>query len=171
MGFFSSLFGKNKMSKAPLSEHEGYKLEYNEHIQLDVVDNAINSDNLNEMLKVVRYKTTPITRHFLLQTIVQKTYKLRQDNKYLELCIKYSELHLNEFPEIEPELTKDNDGVTPYVSTFKLYATVLTEIGEYDKAISVCEQAIKYDIYDNMKLGFQGRIASIRRKAEKNNKL
>jgi hypothetical protein len=58
-------------------------------------------------------------------------------------------------------------GISPRVTTFQHYATILTEDEEYEKAISICEKAIEYGLLDNTASGFEGRIARIRKKAEK----
>ena len=65
----------------------------------DEVFYATFSDDLNKMLRVVDMKTIPINRHHLLQTIVNHSYKLRKEDKYREMCLKYAEQHLKEFDE------------------------------------------------------------------------
>ena len=130
---------------------------------------AWTSGDLNQMLKAVSTKTNPIDRHFLLQSIVDATYKLRKEEKYRKICIEYAEKHLQEFPSIAPVLKKDMGGTLPRVTTFQKYATVLTEDGEYEKAISVCEKALEYGLHDNTKSGFEGRIERIKKKANRNN--
>lgn len=113
------------------------------------------------MLKVVDVKTIPINRHHLLQTIVNHSYKLRDQDKYRDICLKYAEQHLKEFDEIMPILLK-NDQPTR-VSTFQLYSTVLTEIGDFDNAIKVCEKAISYGLKDGTKGCYLGRIERIKK--------
>jgi hypothetical protein len=58
------------------------------------------------MLSVTELKTKPISRHYLLQTIVSETYKLRKEEKYRNICIEHSEKHLEEFAEIVLEIRK-----------------------------------------------------------------
>lgn len=124
---------------------------------------------INQMLKAVSTKTNPIDMHFLLQSIVGEAYKLRKEEKYRKICIEYSEKHLQEFPSLAPDLREDMGGISPRVTTFQHYATILTEDEEYEKAISICEKAIEYGLLDNTASGFEGRIARIRKKAEKGN--
>ena len=133
-------------------------------IPVDDVFRAYTSGDLSQMLKAVSIKTNPIDRHFLLQLIVDATYKLRKEEKYRKLCIEYAIRHLQEFPDIAPAL-KEEDGTLPHVTTFQKDATVLTENGEYDKAISICEKAIEYGLHDYTKSGFEGRIERIKKKA------
>ncbi len=130
----------------------------------DEVFYARTTNDLEKMLKVVDVKTSLVNRHFLLQIIVSETYKHREQEKFKILCLKHSEFHLSEFPEIAPALKNEMDGILPRVSTFQNYATLLTEIGEYEKAISVCEMAIAYKLSDGTKSDYQGRIDRIRKK-------
>ncbi len=128
----------------------------------DEVFYATFSDDLNKMLRVVDMKTIPINRHFLLQTIVNHSYKLRKEDKYREMCLKYAEQHLKEFDEIAPVLLSKNQPTR--VSTFQNYSTVLTEIGKFEEAIKVCEMAISYGLNDGTKGNYVGRIEKINKK-------
>jgi len=152
------------MSWAYLS---GSKLK-NSEVMKPVVDDAFHawtSGSLNQMIKASATKTNLINRHFLLLSIVQATYKLRKEEKYKKLCVQFSETHLEEFPNIIPVLRQqDKNGILPSVPTFQHFATILTENGEYNKAISVCEQALEYGLRDNTKSGFEGRIQRIKKK-------
>lgn len=138
-------------------------------VPADEAFQAWTSGDLDEMLRATSTKTNPIDRHFLLQSIVGVTYKLRKEEKYRKLCIEYAEKHLQEFPKIAPVLKKDMDGNLPRVTTFQYYATVLTEDGNFDKAIAICEDALKYGLHDNTQSGFEGRIEKIRKSAKKAN--
>ena len=72
-------------------------------------------------------------------------------------------------PSLALALKEDMGGTLPRVTTFQHYATVLTEDGEYEKAISICEKALEYGLHDNTKSGFEGRIERIKKKAKTQN--
>ena len=78
-----------------------------------------------------------------------------------------AEMHIAEFPQIVGPLEKDMDGVLPRVSTFQHYATLLTEQSKFDRAIEVCETAIRFGLHDGTKAGFEGRIDRINKKRQK----
>jgi hypothetical protein len=164
MNWLSFLFNSRETFKS--EEKIKLTVRQGEAVQVDNVFEAWTSGDLSEMLKSVQKKTNPIDRHFLLQNIVNETYKLRKGANHRETCIKYSEIHLAEFPVIAPALKKDLGGYLPRVTTFQNYATVLTEIGEYEKAIKVCEDANSFGLDDGTKSGYQGRIERIKRKQE-----
>ena len=131
-------------------------------VEPDDVFQTWTSGTLSEMVKALEKKANLIDRHFLLMGIVDQTYKNRNDPEHAELLRKVAEIHLAEFSKIKPALKKEMDGILPRVTTFQKYATFLTENGEYEKAIEVCEQAITHGLHDGTKSGFEGRIDRIK---------
>lgn len=73
---------------------------------------------------------------------------------------------MSEFRDIKPALIKSLDGILPRVTTFQKYATLLTEQGEYEKAIEICEIAISHGLQDGTKGGFEAQIGRIRKKSD-----
>jgi beta-galactosidase GanA len=71
---------------------------------------------------------------------------------------------LEELENIAEALRKKSNGSLPKVLTFQNYATLLTEIKEYKKAISVCELSLSYNLNDGTKSNYQGKIERIRTK-------
>ena len=53
----------------------------------------------------------------------------------------------------------------PRVPTFQHYATLLTERGQFERVIQVCESAIGFGLDDGTKGGYKGRIERIKKKA------
>ena len=168
MNWINSLFGKNEPKEEEEEEEEStsYVTRLGKCIVADEVFFAWTSGDLNRMFKASKLSTNLIDRHFLLLLIVMETYKMRKDEKYRNLCIEYSELHLNEFPQIAPVLKENVGGNMPSVPTFQNYATILTETGDFAKAISVCEMAISYGLNDGTKSDFLGRIERIKKKSK-----
>ena len=160
MKWLTSLFSK----KNQIKETDTYVSRQGKYIPADETFNAWTSGDLDKMLKASEIDTNPIDRHFLLQSIVTQTYKLRKEKKYRDLCIKYAEKHLKEFDKIAPALKEDMGGFLPRIMTFQYYSTLLTEIGNYEKAIDICKLAISYGLEDGTKSGFQGRIERIKKK-------
>lgn len=88
---------------------------------------AWESGDLNRMLAARALRTNPIDRHFLLQRIVQETYRRRSDPEMRRLCIETGLVHLQEFSAIAPALRTDFGGEVPQVPSFKWLATALAE--------------------------------------------
>ena len=153
MSWFTSLFGSK--TKPHKQEPTTFTLRQGKVVPVDDAYQAWTSGDLNQMLKAVSTKTNSIDRHFLLQSIVDKTYSLRNEENYRKICIEYAEKHLQEFPSLAPDLRKKMDGIVPRVTTFQHYAIILTEDEKYEKAISICEKAMEYDLHDNTTSGLR----------------
>ena len=174
MNLFKKLFRKKSEEKntaemespKPLHEKEieVTEIENIGNSEHDVVFEAWTSTNLNKMLQVTNVKTSLMNRHYLLQSIVNESYKLRDQEEYKNVCLNYSEIHLTEFEQIAHFLKKESGGILPRVTTFQNYATLLTEIGEYLKSISVCEMAIAHKLDDGTKSNYEGRIERVKKK-------
>lgn len=161
---------KNITDKASIEEVTSVKVENKEYTDeernrgVDEVYFAILSNDLDKMLAVTELVSLPKNRHHLLQSIVTESYKLRKEDKFRNICIKFSKIHLDEFSVIAPHLINNFNTTLPRVTTFQYYATLLTEIGEYDEAIKICEMAITFSLDDGTKGGYENRIEKINKK-------
>lgn len=127
------------------------------------VFNAWTSGILSRMINNLETPGHPIDVHYLLLCIVEATYKKRKESAEMrDLCEIISFRHLALFPAIAPYIIEKD--FIPRVPTFQLLATLLSEKGEFEKAIAVCRMALMYDLHDNTKSGFEGRIGRIRKK-------
>jgi DNA polymerase III epsilon subunit family exonuclease len=127
----------------------------------------IEAVKITEGQTIKRYAGEKIlNNHFRLLDNVYETYSERKDPTIRKLCIENCINHINSIDEILPFLKKEF-GKYPHIPTFQYFATILSEEGEFDKAIQVCEKAISLGLSDNTKTGFQGRISRIKKKREK----
>jgi len=133
----------------------------------DDVFEAWTSGSLPRMLAARGLNTHPIDRHFLLQGIVELTYKERERPGLRALCLETARQHVSEFSTIAPVLADDFGGTLPRVPTFATLAALLVEDGRFEEAISICEQAMQLGLRDGTKGGFSARIERIRKKAAK----
>lgn len=166
MNWLKSIFKKEKQNKNDIDDSPTFRGRFNVVVEADEVFLARTSDDFNRMIKATELEANQVDRHFLLQTIIAESYKRRSESQFKDYCLKYSEIHLKEFPEIAPALKKEF-GSLPRVSVFQNYATLLTELRLFDKAINVCETAIKNGLSDGTKGDYQGRINRIKKKMNK----
>lgn len=158
----SKIFGPARPSSGTI-----YVTRVGKSYPVDEVGRARVSGNLDRMVAVLSHKTHKTDRHFLLMNIVSLSYKDRKTKSMAELCARVAEIHISEFSAIEPDLRVDMGGMLPRVPTFQLYATLLSEQGNFDRAISVCQAAINFGLDDNSMGGYEGRIERIRKKKAK----
>lgn len=132
---------------------------------VDDVFRASSSGNLQEMISVLDHNTTLSNRHYLLMHIVDQAYKARNSTENAAILRQVAEMHLKEFHTIKQALLADLNGMgLPHVTTYQKYATFLTENGEFEKAIAVCEEAIAHGLYDGTISNYKGRIERIKKK-------
>ena len=128
------------------------------------------SGDLQRMINALDSKTDDLVdRHFLLMAVVAETYRLRSDPQMANKCLQVAQSHCDEFSSIVGELkawSSESGHDLPRVPTFQHYATLLTERGEFDRAIQVCESAIGFGLDDGTKGGYEGRIERIKKKAK-----
>jgi hypothetical protein len=129
----------------------------------DETSSASNSGELARMLRGL-----VIDRHYLFLSIITETYKARHTIPEMrDVCERTAWQHLAEFPKVaEALMAEDKEcggkGQLPRVPTFQHLATVLTENGDYEKALHVCEQAVSFGVPNGKDGGFEERIARIR---------
>jgi hypothetical protein len=158
--------------KPEIDEHAdkpvSYTLRDGEMVETGEVFSAWTSQDLDKMTAALDEDAHPVDRHFLLMTIVDEAYKQRDDPAKRDLCARIAEQHIAEFPDLKQPLIDSVDGILPRVTTFQKYALLLTEQGDYERAIEVCETALSHGLHDGTKSGFQGRIERIKKKRERN---
>ena len=130
----------------------------------DEVFHAWTSGDLGQMMRALPLKTNSIDRHFLLQNIVQATYKHRDDSRMRQVCIEVGQQHLKEFPGISGSLARDMGGELLTVPSFKWLAPTLAEEGRLDEAIAVCEKAERLGPSDGTAGSYSGRAQRLSRK-------
>ncbi len=123
------------------------------------------SGDLQRMINALGSKAKLVDRHFLLMTVIKETYRLRDDPRMADKCLEVAQMHIDEFPKIRSALKREFGDVLPRVPSFTQLATLLTERGEFDRALQVCERAVAFGLDDGTKSGYEGRIARIRKKA------
>lgn len=131
--------------------------------------NSLNADNLDEMFSQLYKPGNPADTHFLYLNIARIAYRKRDDAKMMELFKKIAVEHISIFNTFIPALLcKTSEGlILPHVPTFQWLVTIYSDEGEYEKAIEVCEKAIRLGLHDGTKGDYQGRINKIINKAAK----
>lgn len=174
MSWLSNLFNNSKklteVKDADVTDNFVHKTKFTNNFDQDYNENdelydaTFQSTDIFRKIKATEIKTNNIiTRHFLLQSLIAESYRRRNEENYRDICIKYCEIHLQEF-DLIAETFKNRDGEIPRVTVFQHYATLLTELEDFEKAIFVCNVAISYNLDDGTKGGFSGRIEKIETK-------
>lgn len=135
-------------------------------VQLGESWEAIGSGDIDRMIRAAQLDDLALDRHYLLSALVGALYRQRKEPVRRQQCREYAEIYISELPGILPSV-EESVGTKVQVAAFQQYSQLLTEDGEFDRAIEVCELAIRLGTPDRTKTGYQGRIERIRKKAVK----
>jgi hypothetical protein len=145
-------------------EGKSYTTRGGKSVETDAVFDAWTSGELNAMVAVLGLRTHPVDRHHLLNCLVEAAYKRRDDPAMADLCASTAETYLAEFPVLLRAIRKESsDRFTPHIPVFQQYATLLTERKQFDRAVEICELAMRRKLQDNTQSGFEGRIERIKK--------
>lgn len=125
---------------------------------------AWTSGDLAACLEALSDKPHPLDRHYLLLTIVELSYRKRDSPEMFERCLEIGRIHMAELPALIPAIKSNNGRSLPSIPTPKYLAIALGEVGRFDEAVAICEQAIALGIGDGTSSGFEGRIARLKKK-------
>ncbi len=120
--------------------------------------------------ELARRDNSPVDKHFIYLNLQNFYYKYRDlDKKYLDKCIEFCLLDINSLSEMqeayiaeEIQRTKQlasvfsseslarkiskikKEGFIGIIPAFKRLAIIYEKVGEFDKAINICDRAIAY---------------------------
>jgi hypothetical protein len=130
----------------------------------DPIKEALDSNDLKQLLAVADEVQDPVDRHLVLSKIIDQTYKKRSEAAMRPILLEKGRQYLALFPSLYPTLKAEFGDSVYQIPVFKQMAIALDEDGEYNKAIGICRTAIKYDMEDGTKTGYSGRIERIQKK-------
>lgn len=105
-----------------------------------------------------------IDHHFELNSKIKDSYKKRKkDKKYIDECIKYCKEDI-ELYETKLRHMSFFKGKNTRIPAFQRLAIIYEKRKEYEKAIKVCEKAIKFDMREKNKDNFKDRLERIKSK-------
>lgn len=109
-------------------------------------------------------KSGLIDYHFFLQNSADNYYKQREirDDAF-ERVIFVCKKDLDLFPLYSKEMIKEYKTL-PRITTFKTLIMTYENQGKYQDAIDVCNLAIKYELTDNTKGGYEGKLSRLKNK-------
>ncbi|MBR9728168.1 hypothetical protein G3R48_09260 [Shewanella intestini] len=92
-----------------------------------------------------------------LGNVISHCYKLRKQPQYLEYGAALTQRFINGYQL----LNKIGDNVAAKSLPHMHLATLLTDSGQFQQAVSVCQHALEHQLTDGTVTGFEGRIKRI----------
>lgn len=146
-----------------------YVFRQGKMVPTDEAFEALGSADLPRMLRAMQVKTNPVDRHFLLQGIVDWTYKQRTDPEMRRILYTAAGTHLIELPTLAKTLREEFrdvlGGALPSITTFEKYMRTLCEDGDFVTADGVCEIARTLGIeLEELLAGMKRRVMGKRKR-------
>ena len=130
----------------------------------DRVPSAINSGNLENMEQLLREVKSPKDRHYLLSKMVKKVYAVRREPPMRARLYDLGKIYLSEFDRMAPLIKETSGDGEMDVPVFKCLAIAMEEDKRFNEAISICKNALAWELDDGTKTGYKGRIERIIKK-------
>ena len=119
------------------------------------------SESLQQQVEVANNATDLQGQHDGLVSVINHCYKMRKQADY---CLYGAALQLT-YLEVYRSLhqqhvaQKNTDDIK--APAFMQLSTLLNDVGQFDEALKVCQQALEYQLTDGTVTGFEGRIKRI----------
>jgi len=109
----------------------------------------------------------PIDRHFVYNGLIKLYYKLRDERTdAMEKCIYYCKEDIRQLQKFLKAYEKEYGDIPQCPSVIQL-AIIYEKNGEFQKAIDLCNFAIRLRLKDGTKSGFHGRSTKLEKKLYK----
>ena len=123
------------------------------------------SDRIIEYSSKIADGSTLVDQHFFLTSAADCYYKQRETRDIaLSLAEQYYKKDIELFPRYKSPLKKEMGCVLPRIPSFSQLAILYEKSGRYQEAIDICRLAVKNNVRDNTKSGFEGRIEKLGKK-------
>ena len=116
-------------------------------------------------------ESDPWERHLLYTQLIEEAYKNRKtDKENLNRVITLSQKYIDEFPELKQSVFEKLGNKPKIIAVFRMLAITLEGMGEFERAVEICNIALDHGIEDRTKTGFDGRIERILAKQNGNHR-
>ncbi|WP_372940632.1 hypothetical protein [Shewanella sp.] len=118
------------------------------------------SDSFKQLVEAANNAVEPQAQHDAVADVVGHCYKMRKQADYCQYGAALKMLYLDLFSVIYQQHDKNGSDEIK-APAFMQLSTLLNDTGEFEQAISVCQQALEYQLTDGTVTGFEGRISRI----------
>jgi hypothetical protein len=127
---------------------------------------AWSSYDLDRMVRALSLPTHAVTRYYLLASLLEQSYTRRTFPYWRRTCLAVGQMLIDEFPGLRAAVRRELDGMEPSHPAVERMATILTEDGDYDAAVRLCDAAISRGDTDGAVGHYLARIDWIRRQQQ-----
>lgn len=111
----------------------------------------------------LRISEDAIDTHFILNSLINLTYLLRDNSEELDKCIHFCKMDIKLLPDFLHAWQQKWTNI-PRIPSFERLAIIYEKQGNINEAIKVCEIAIQNHLKDSTKGSFEGRLSRLQKK-------
>ena len=100
-------------------------------------------------------------QHSDLASVISHCYKMRKQADYCQYGAALKLTYLDLYRALHQQGVSQNSADEIKSPAFMQLSTLLNDVGQFDEAIKVCQQALEYQLTDGTVTGFEGRIKRI----------
>ena len=109
------------------------------------------------------------SQHNGLASVINHCYKMRKQADYCQYGAALQLTYLDLYRSLHQQYVSQKSTDEIKSPAFMQLSTLLNDVGQFDEAIKVCEQALEYQLTDGTVTGFEGRIKRIEKAKAKAN--
>ncbi|WP_351015373.1 hypothetical protein [Shewanella sp. AC91-MNA-CIBAN-0169] len=101
------------------------------------------------------------SQHNGLASVINHCYKMRKQSDYCQYGAALQLTYVGLYRSLHQQYVSQKSTDEIKSPAFMQLSTLLNDVGQFDEAIKVCEQALEYQLTDGTVTGFEGRIKRI----------
>ncbi|QDE29832.1 MULTISPECIES: hypothetical protein [Shewanella] len=101
------------------------------------------------------------SQHSNLASVINHCYKMRKQADYCQYGAALQLTYLGLYSALHQQCVSQKSTDEIKSPVFMQLSTLLNDVGQFDDAIKVCQQALEYQLTDGTVTGFEGRIKRI----------
>ncbi|WP_117168840.1 hypothetical protein [Paraliobacillus sediminis] len=167
MGFFDLFKKKQKIDIMDKPADLEFKRSANNLSEAQYIDDPVEKEAfLRDCEKRYLVEGNTVDLHFTYNELINVYYRQRDNwNHALDNCIECCEKDIELFPVFATKWKEEYGDSSPRIPSFERKAIIHEKQGEINKAIYITELAIKYNLIDKTKGGFEGRLERLIKKS------
>jgi len=121
------------------------------------------SESFQQQLDVANKAIDLQSQHDGLVSVINHCYKMRKQADYCHYGAALQLTYMGLYRVLHQQHMTQKSTAEIKSPAFMPLSTLLNDVGQFDEAITVCEQALEYQLTDGTVTGFEGRIKRIQK--------
>ncbi|AZG71911.1 hypothetical protein [Shewanella livingstonensis] len=130
-------------------------------LNLDSVEGDWASESFIQQVNAANNASELTSQHDGLVNVINHCYKMRKQNNYCQYGAALQLTYLEVYRALHQQYMTQKSTDEIKSPAFMPLSTLLNDVGQFDEAVKVCQQALEYQLTDGTVTGYEGRIKRI----------